>query len=207
MIYRIQNSLFMVALSLASTVLVSPQAVAQDKAPVPIVVLDLSKVFDSHPQFQAKIERIKQNVKTEEAKIQQQGEQLKAQVERLQTLPSDSAEFKQLEVQVATAQARVQADMQLKRKGFLEEEAKVYYETYQEIKAAVKSFAESNRIGIVLRYSSEEIDQANRQSVLQGINQPIVYNQGGLDVTNYIIDRLKRSAGATAAAGSGRQRR
>ncbi len=76
----------------------------------------------------------------------------------------------------------------------------MYYETYQEVKTAVKSFAASNRIGIVLRYSSEEIDQANRQSVLQGINQPIVYNQASLDVTKYIIDRLQRSTGTARSA-------
>lgn len=188
------KSVFLCLLGLALTLPVSAIATAQDRAPVPIVVLDLSQVFDNHPTFQSRIEAIKSQVKDEETKIQQQGAALKAQVERLQTMPSDSAEFKALEEQIATAQARVQTDMQLKRKGFLEEEAKVYYDTYQQVKSVVKAFAESNRIGIVLRYSSEEMDQANRQSVLQGINQPIVYNQAGLDVTKYIIERLGQSA-------------
>ena len=172
---------------------------AQERATTPIVVLDLSKVFDNHPGFQARIEKIKESVKAEEAKIQQLGEQIKARVQQLQTMNPSDPNYKSMEAETATMQARVQADMQLKRKGFLEEEAKAYFETYQEVKAAVKAFAESNRIGIVLRYSSEEIDPANRQSVLQGINQPIVYNQGGLDVTSYIIRDVSRSSGTARA--------
>ena len=79
-------------------------------------------------------------------------------------------------------------------------------------------FAESNRIGLVLRFSSEEIDPTNRQSVMQGVNQPIVYNQGGLNITKYILDRLHRKSGGaqrtakapprarTPAAGATQQR-
>lgn len=191
-------------LAVVFATLACSHSVAQEKATTPIVVLDLSKVFDNHAPFKAKIDQIKANVKAEEAKIQQRGEQIKARVQKLSALDPNSAEFKALETETARLQAQVQADMQLKRKSFLEEEAKVYFETYQELKAAVKEFAESNRIGIVLRYSSEEIDQANRQSVLAGINQPIVYNQGGLDVTKYIIDRLQRSGGAARTATTGR---
>ena len=205
----VQRNLSILTCSLAVTfvVLAGLPSVAQDKAPTPIVVLDLSKVFDSHPRFQAKIDQIKANVKTEEAKIQQRGEQIKSSVAELSALPPSSPEFKVLETKTARLQAQIQADMQLRRKGFLEDEAKAYFETYQEVKAEVKAFAESNRIGIVLRYSSEEIDQANRQSVLQGINQPIVYNQGGLDITSYIIDRLQRTGGAAKTATTGQPRR
>lgn len=191
-------------LAVVFATLASSPSVAQEKATTPIVVLDLSKVFDNHKPFKAKIDQIKANVKAEEAKIQQRGEEIKARVEQLSALDSSSAQFKTLETETARMQAQIQADMQLRRKSFLEEEAKVYFETYQEVKAAVKTFAESNRIGIVLRYSSEAIDQANRQSVLQGINQPIVYNQGGLDVTSYIIDRLQRTDGAARSAAANR---
>ena len=155
------------------------------KAATPVVVIDLNKVFEAHPAFRPQIDAIKARVKGEEAKIQQQGEQLKASVEKLSSMDPSSADYKQLETQIARSQGQIQADMALKRKGFLEEEAQVYYNTYLEVQSQVKTFAEGNRISIVLRHSSEEIDPTNRQSVLAGINQPIVYNQGGLDITKY----------------------
>ena len=198
-----------IAFGLAATfvTLASSQCLGQEKATTPIVVLDLSKVFDSHVQFKAKIDRIKAMVQAEETKIQQTGEAIKKRVEQLAAYQPSSPEYKSLEEETARMQGQVQADMALKRKGFLEQEAKVYFDTYEQVKREVKAFAESNRIGIVLRYSSDEIDSANRQSVLQGINQPIVYNQGGLDITSYIIDRLQRSGGAAATATTGQQRR
>lgn len=196
--FRTNNRLMAVCGIAIATVMVLGSVVsAQEKRTTPIVVLDLSKVFDSHPRFKSRIDQIKASVKAEEGKIQQEGEQLKAQVQQLQVLEAGTPDFKQLESNVARTQARLQADMQLKRKGFLEEEAKVYFETYQEVQAEVKAFAENNRIGIVLRYSSEEIDQANRQSVLQGINQPIVYNQNSLDITGYIVTRVSRASQAS----------
>lgn len=172
-------------------------------AAVPIVVVDLSKVFEQHPTFKAEMERIKTSVKTTEASFQNQGEQIKQAVQRLQTLKPSSAEFKQLESDTARQQGQIQAEMAIKRKEFLEQEAQAYYATYQQVKQEIKVFAESNRIGLVLRFSTEQIDPSNRQSVMQGVNQPIVYNQGGLDITKYIVDRIARGAQQTARAPQG----
>ena len=193
---------------ISSTILVAslvalctPFAHAQKTgAPVPIVVVDLSKVFEQHPTFKAEMERIKTTVKTTEASFQQQGEQIKQAVQKLQLLTPGSQDFKTLEADTARRQGQIQADMALKRKEFLEQEAQAYYATYQQVKQEIKVFAESNRIGLVLRFSSEQIDPSNRQSVMQGVNQPIVYNQGGLDITKYIVDRLVRGTQQTARA-------
>lgn len=168
---------------------------AQDKPAVPIVVVDLSKVFEQHPQFKQQMDAIKAAVKSSEAEIQTRGKDIESRAKKLQTFKPSSPEYKQLESETARLQAQIQADMALKRKDFLEQEARAYYSTYLQVKEEIKVFAESNRIGLVLRFSSEEIDPTNRQSVLQGVNQPILYNQGGLDITHYIVDRLHRSAG------------
>ena len=150
----------------------------------PIVVVDLGQVFEQHPTFKQDMERIKADVKASEADFQARGKDIESRVAKLKTLKPTSDDFIQLEIETARKQAQIQADMTLKRKDFLEQEAKAYHATYQEVKQEIRSFAESNRIGLVLRFSSEEIDPTNRQSVMQGVNQPIVYNQGGLNITN-----------------------
>jgi Skp family chaperone for outer membrane proteins len=175
-------------------------ASAQQNAPVPIVVVDLSKVFEQHPTFKAEMERIKSEVKTTEASFQATGEKLKQQVQQLQTLKPSSPEFTTLETEISFKQGRIQADMALKRKEFLEREAQVYYSTYMQVQKVVSTFAEANRIGLVLRYSSEKMDPSNRQSVMAGVNQPIVYNQSNLDITRFIVDQLHRTSGGQQTA-------
>ncbi len=186
-------------IALAAVALVAPMCSAQN-ASVPIVVVDLSKVFEKHPTFSKQMDAIKGQVKAAEAELQTRGKDIEARAKQLQTYKPVSAEYKQLESETARLQAQIQADMALKRKSFLEMEAQLYYQTYQQVKQEIKVFAESNRIGLVLRFSTEKIEPTNRQSVLQGVNQPILYNQGGLDITNYIVDRLIRSGGGARTA-------
>ena len=180
---------------LATFVAISPLVTAQENASVPIVVVDLSQVFEQHPTFKTQMEQIKAAVKTSEADFRARGEDIQKRAKQLQAYEPSSVEYKTLETETARLQAQIQADMALKRKDFLQQEAGLYYSTYQQVRQEIKTFAESNRIGLVLRYSSAKIDPTNRQSVMQGVNQPIVYNQGGLDITRYIVDRLHRSPG------------
>ena len=200
------NSRKNIAAILISTCLLGVTSIAtaqqqqQQAAPVPIVVVDLSKVFEQHPTFKTRMEQIKAQVKTTEAGFQQQGEALKKRVQQLQTLKPSTAEYKTLEAEIARKQGRIQADLALKRKEFLSLEAKEYFETYNQVKREIQAFSEANRIGLVLRYSSEKMDPTNRQSVMQGVNQPIVYNQGNLDITRFVVDRLVRAAGNQQAA-------
>ena len=194
------QKLFRPVAALFALTFMSSLCLAQGNATVPIVVVDLSQVFEKHPTFNTRMNAIKQEVKTTEAAFQAQGKQIEASVKQLQSMSSSDPNYRQLESDTARRQAAIQAEMQLKRKDFLEKEARVYYETYEQVKSEIKVFAESNRIGLVLRFSSEKIDPTNRQSVLQGVNQPILYNQGGLDITNYIVTRLVRAAGTQQAS-------
>ena len=45
------------------------------------------------------------------------------------------------------------------------------------------------------------MDPNNRQSVMAGVNQPIVYNEARLDITKFIVDGLTRGGQQTARAG------
>lgn len=194
----IRSSVATIALLFVSVV--TPHVMAQANSTVPIVVVDLSKVFEKHPAFTKQMETIKAQVQAAEAELQARGKNIEARAKQLQAYTPSSPEYMKLEAETASMQAQIQADMAIKRKDFLAQEAQAYYQAYQQIKQEIKVFAESNRIGLVLRFSSEEIDPNNRQSVLQGVNQPILYNQGGLDITNYIVDRLIRVSGQTATA-------
>ena len=50
--------------------------------------------------------------------------------------------------------AKLQVDMQLKSKEFLERESKVYYQVYEHVSAAIREFAEHerNRLGAAVQW-------------------------------------------------------
>jgi Skp family chaperone for outer membrane proteins len=154
-----------------------------------VAVIDVAQVFENHTRFKKRMEDIKSDIEKFEATVRQEQKRLTTLRDELQTLKPGTDRFKQIEKQLADATADVQVTMQLKRKEFLEEEAKVYYNAYQEVLAAVAQFAERNGIGLVLRFNGTEMDPTKRESVLQGVNRAVVF-QRNLNITDYIIEAL-----------------
>jgi hypothetical protein len=143
-------------------------------------------------RMKAQIEQFEQGLKKDQADFEKRREQLQA-------YKPSSPEFKQLEEQLAKLSSELNVKMQLKRKEFLEQEAKVYFNVYNEVVERVATFSDRNRIGLVLRYNSDEMDAQDRGSVLQGVNRPVVF-QRNLDITDIILQAC--NAGTTAPRSS-----
>ena len=94
--------------------------------------------------------------------------------------------------------------MQLKRKEFMEAEARAYFNAYTQIVDEVTAFAERYRIGLVLRFNSEQIDPSDPQTVLQGVNRAVVY-QDRLNITPQILEQLNRGSVPAQARSTGPQ--
>src|SRR5204863_2340723 len=90
--------------------------------------------------------------------------------------------------------------VQSKKRDFLEQEARVYFNIYREVEESVALFAQRNGIRLVLRFTGDEMKPDDRASVLQGVNKPVVY-QSQLDITLAILNTL--NAGATMPASPG----
>ncbi len=101
---------------------------------------------------------------------------------------------------VAVVAANAQVKMQLKRKDFLEREAKVYFDAYNEVLMAVSQFSDRNGIGLVLRFNGGEMDPTKRESVLQGVNRAVVF-QRNLNITDYVIQRLNQGVAPAVSNG------
>jgi Skp family chaperone for outer membrane proteins len=172
----------------------SPPAAARPAARPrsPVAVVDVSYIFKNHAGFKAAMERMKQEVEQYEGHLKTQQSALLKEKERLSDFRPGTQEFDNLERSLADRGAKLQVDMQMKRKEFLEREARVYHDVYVMVEAAIREFAEMNGIELVLRYSAEPMDPQNRQSVLQGVNRPIVYHRN-LDITTEVLDRLNRA--------------
>ena len=156
-----------------------------------VAVVDVSLIFKHHVRFKQSQEDMRKEVQDFEGEVRQQQTKLQAMQAKLKTFAPGSPDYKTSEEEMANIASGLQVQMQLKRKDFLEKEAKLYSNTYNEVVGAVANFAKKNNIGIVHRFNSEPIDASSPQSVMQGVNRSIVFQQS-LNITDFILDDLNR---------------
>jgi len=172
-----------------------------------VAVIDISHIFKNHPGFKAAMEGMKSDVQAFEGTLRQRGEQMKTLQSQLSQYKPTSQDYKNIEAQILKINADGQAAATLKKKDFLQQEAEIYYRTYNEIAAEVASLAEKHGLGLVVRFNSEPIT-SDRQAILEGVNRAVVY-QKNLNITFAVLENLKRrvaggagAPGATAAPGA-----
>lgn len=159
-----------------------------------VTVLDVAKVFENHPVFKAKMDSLKNDVKAFQERVRAQVTDLTKKRQALtQQYKIGSPEFKQEEEKLAREEAELKVKTGQREREFMNQEAKLYYDTYIEVQGIVASFARANNISLVLRFDSTEIDQSNRQSVSAGVNRFIVY-QEKLDLTQLIINEVVKKS-------------
>ncbi|MBW3597994.1 MAG: OmpH family outer membrane protein [Planctomycetes bacterium] len=189
---------------LAGVALGSPAA-AQAQGTT-VVVIDISYIFKNHVRFKEAQDAMKKEVEQFEEKIRIDRDAITKMAEQLKAVQPDSPDYKRLEEQIAEATGKLQLETSRARKDFLQREAKLFHDTYEEVSSHVATFARQQNIGLVLRFSSEPIDSEDRAAVLQGINRDVVY-QNQLNITPHILQQINRGGApqATAPQQPGRQ--
>lgn len=152
-------------------------------------VIDIGYIIKNFERFKLGMEDLKRDDEAFQKEFETKRNAINASIERLQSTPKTSPEYKTLEEQIASEQTKLRLDMARKQKERVEDEAKLYYNAYQEIEYHVAQFATQHGIDIVLRFNSEEMDPAKPESVLNGINRFVVWHKG-LDITGPILGAL-----------------
>lgn len=168
-----------------------------------IAVIDISRIFKNHAGFKAQMEGMKKEVEAFEASLRNRGKQIEQLRSQLTQFKSGTENYKRVEEQMAKIAAEGQAQTQLKRKDFLEREAKIYYNTYMQVSKAVEQFAQRNSIKLVVRFNSEPIEGTDRNSVLEGVNRAVVYQQN-LNITDFVLQMLNRNVARKPGAATAR---
>lgn len=161
-----------------------------------VAVIDVPYIFKNHIRFQQQIEDIKKDIDAYKDIVTQQQGQLRTESEKLNQYKAGTREYKDVEENIARLRVEFQLDSNKRQKDFMEREAKVYFNVYREVEAAVADFAARNRIGLVLRYSAEDMDPTKRDSIMQGINRIVIY-QNRLNITDIILETLNRGTPAS----------
>ena len=169
------------------------RAQAQRPSGTSVAVIDLGEVFKEHPRLKAQLEDMKKQIDAYEAFVRQEKTKIETLAEQLKTLKPGTPDYTDKEKEYASLQADLQVQVRQKSREFLEQEAQIRYQAYQEIQQHVTVFCQKYGIQLVIRFSRQEIDPTKPQEVQMGLNRPIVY-QNSLDITTHIIKSLSAPA-------------
>jgi Skp family chaperone for outer membrane proteins len=174
----------------------APHPLGMNAAKYHIAVVDISAIFKRHARFKATMEGMKKEMENIESKLKAERDKITAAEQQRNTYQPGTPDYKQADEAVARMMAEFQLEMGRQRKDFMDREAKVYYATYKEVVDMVNYYAQRQQIGLVLRFSGEEVDPNRRDDVLREINKPVVF-QDKIDITGDILALLNRDQQAT----------
>lgn len=154
-----------------------------------VAVIDISLVFENFPGFQKQMAELKSQVEEFEGVLKaENGEMMKLR-EKMSEYSPGSDNYKSIEESMARKTSDLQIRMAKQRREFLEKEARIYFDGYNEVYNVVSTLADRNDIKLVLRFNSEAMKPDDRNSVLQGVNRAVVF-QRNLNITNLVIREL-----------------
>ena len=180
-----------------------PAAPAATQASVDVVLVDIQAVFKEHPYFNQRMKEFQTDAEAAEAQIKKERDQLRTMMEELGRIKAGTQEYKDFEAQVFEARTKLDTKIQLQRKEFVQREAKIVHQAYQEIQQIVERFATANNISVVLKFNRDPADPENPTAIARDLQGPVVYYAKYLDITPHIIKLMKERAQSAGPAGAG----
>ena len=151
-----------------------------------VAVVDVSFIFKEHAEFRKKMNGLKDSMKGIESQLEGDRKRMIQLEQTKKSYNPDTAEHISADEEITKLKAELQIKVTRLRKGFLEEEAKAYYETYQQVSSQIERYAKHYNIALVLRFNGDVADPSNRQSIIAEINKPVQF-QNAIDITPDIL--------------------
>jgi Skp family chaperone for outer membrane proteins len=174
---------------------IAPPAKPPKTGATSVALVDVGAIIKSHPTMNAEMERIKADMESAHDAIESRRKALLSESETIvKAYDPSSAEFKQKQEELLNKESKLRVDFLGQEKEFAEKQAKVVFDSYQDINRAIKTVAEAYSFDIILRYSKEqdEMDPKKPQSVNFGLQRDVLYQSPGVDVTDFVQFILKR---------------
>jgi Skp family chaperone for outer membrane proteins len=168
------------------------------------VLLDVNAVFKAHVRFKAMMEDMQRDVEQAETDVKQEKEKIRQLGETLQQYHPGTQEYVQFDTELTKRQSDLAVKVQMRKKEFIQQEAKIYFSVYQEIMAAVEDFAGQTGIALVMRFNRDPASVEKPDDVLREINKAVVWSPRGRDITDYIVQKVNAGAPLNASRTDGR---
>jgi Skp family chaperone for outer membrane proteins len=158
-----------------------------------VALVDLTRVFANHSGFKAKVELMRREVEAAEKKLKVRKEEIEQAQTAAAKEPAGSVKRTEAEQRLLLDQQTLQAEVNLQKAKFMEQEAQIYLETYESVLAIIDAYADEQKIDLVLRFNGDPIDgRENLQNVMQQLNRQVIY-QKGIDITDVILSRIENA--------------
>lgn len=193
-----KNSLSMATLVavLAAVHFAADDALAQPRpGGSQVAIVDLTYIFANHIKFKALVEDMRKDVEAAESDLKAAKEAIEKLAERADDYNKSSQEYKDLEEDLAKRQADLQVQVNIQKRNFMEQEAKIYLSIYREVLDHVKNHAEKYGISLVMRFNGDPVDGDDLQGVMRGLNRQVVYYHRSIDITPMVLDACNANAG------------
>ena len=170
-----------------------------------VALVDIGKIFKSHPVFGQQLEGLRQNAEQFKAQTQQLKQALVQEAQGLQEYEPTSPEYKAEETRLAQKSAAKEVEQRNKMRDIMKMEAQLHFDTYNEIKAMIAEYAQKQGVRMVMRYNSQEIDPAVPASIMQKVNSSIVFHTNQKDITQEIVGQIARVYAANRGSETNRR--
>ena len=184
------------------TSLWAPTAV---QAQTNVALVDIGKIFKSHPVFGQQLEGLRQEAEQFKAQTQQMKQALMQEAQGLKEYEPTSPEFKAEETRLAQKSAAKEVEQRNKMRDLMKMEAQLHFDTYNEIKAMIADYAQKQGVRMVMRYNSQEIDPAVPASIMQKVNGSIVFHTNQKDITEEVVGQIARTYAANRGSDTNRR--
>jgi Skp family chaperone for outer membrane proteins len=159
-----------------------------------VALVDIAAIIKAHPTMEAEMNKIKTQMETAHDTIEGRRKSLIDESEAIvKNYDTNSPAFKQKQEELLNKESKLRVDFLGQEKEFAEKQAKVVFDSYQDINNAIRTVAYHYGVDLVLRYSKEqdEMDPKKPQSVTFGLTRDILFQRPGLDVTEHVLYVLK----------------
>ena len=191
---------------LAATACVVALGVTQPVlAQTSVALIDIGKVFKSHPVFGQQLQSLKTEAEQFKAETQQLQRDLQVEAQGLQGLEPSSAEFKAEETRLAQKSAAKEVEQRGVMRELMKREARLHFDTYNEVKKVIASHCERAGIRMVLRYNSVAMDEDDPSVIMQKVNGSVVFHTNQKDITQDIVTQIVQLKAASRDTGVNRR--
>jgi Skp family chaperone for outer membrane proteins len=170
-------------LAMAPLVAVADDDAPKQRTPRNIAVVDLNHLFKNHAPLKRELSDLQGEATLQQAKYESLLKSITKKSEELKDLTVGSREYKKLEEEVMQGKAKIQADIALTRKDFVQREAKLYFDVYQKIRSDVAKIAKSQGLAIVINMNRDESHAENPDEVARRISDKVFWFDESIDLT------------------------
>jgi Skp family chaperone for outer membrane proteins len=168
-----------------------------------VALLDVVRVFNENADHASRMERIRQQAESVKAHVEAELEKIRIDAQPLQTMPQGTPERNALEGQLEQRQTGLKTQARQQEMDLLKEEATVYFQTWNRMQEVLTQVATQNKISLVLRFDSADIDAENRADVIKGVNRSVIYHDTSFDITGMVIELMGPTVASQKTGASG----